>query len=357
MTGGHLYVARVVGSLRGAGIPVEWVETTPFELKHKGPAWLKRLLWLPRRVLENIIVAWKFRNCAADVNVMDHFGSRLLLLHAAWQRWIRKRSIVIVTHHFDRYRSTDRSFGGKIRKWMERFTFLLATNIIASSAFTEKEILSLGIPRNKVVVIQPSFDRNDFEHVEPGGKRQKNALDLLFVGSCVRRKGVHVLLEALALEPRQQIRAHLIGETGKDPAYYDEMLRFIREQALEEHVVFHGRVSQNRLGQFYLEADIFVLPSLWEGFGIVLLEAMYFGLPVIASDVSAIPELVSHEQNGILVPADDPQALANAIRLLVENDELRERLGQEGQRMAASWPSWSDVSRQLLEVALSESTE
>jgi glycosyltransferase involved in cell wall biosynthesis len=96
--------------------------------------------------------------------------------------------------------------------------------------------------------------------------------------------------------------------------------------------------------------DVFVHPSLWEGFGIVLLEAMALDLPIVASDVSAIPEIILNGQTGLLVPPGDPPGLAAAIIRLYRDEELAKALGQAGQLRLARYFSLNEMVRKTIEV-------
>jgi len=116
-------------------------------------------------------------------------------------------------------------------------------------------------------------------------------------------------------------------------------------------------VSNTReLALFYKHADVFILSSIFEGFGIVLLEAMSFGLPIVATKVGAIPELVQDGVQGVLVPPGDSVALARALKELISRPQLRERYGTEGLKTAAELEeiySWKAVGERIWKVLLS----
>ncbi|WP_419948682.1 glycosyltransferase family 4 protein [Candidatus Palauibacter sp.] len=146
--------------------------------------------------------------------------------------------------------------------------------------------------------------------------RDEGSFRLLFVGRLVERKGVHILIRALA-RVRERVAATLtvIGEGPETAA----LRAAAREAGVEASVHFGGRVSESTLADAYRNSDLFVLPAVvdrkgdTEGLGVVLLEALEFGLPVIASDIGGIPDIVKHRQTGLLVPPGDAAALASAI--------------------------------------------
>ena len=119
-------------------------------------------------------------------------------------------------------------------------------------------------------------------------------------------------------------------------------------------VVFHGFIKDKaKLARLFRRADIFVLPSVNEGFPIVLMEAMSFGLPIVATTVAGIPELVKDGETGILVPPRDPQALADAIARSIESPDLREQYSRNAQRHVKEMEqmySWDQVAGRVYAV-------
>ncbi len=172
---------------------------------------------------------------------------------------------------------------------------------------------------------------------------------ILFVGEHERRKGLEFLLEALAI----------LRRSGKDlnlvTVGHGSALAKLRGLALRlgvsDAVEFRGYVTDHddtQLPPIYSETDIFVLPSLREGFGFVLLEAMASGIPIVASDVSAIPEVIGN--SGILVPPRDAKALANALGALIDDPTMRAELGEAGRRRAEAHFTWDRVIPQVVQV-------
>jgi glycogen(starch) synthase len=172
------------------------------------------------------------------------------------------------------------------------------------------------------IVCQPPVDR------ETRARRR-----LLFVGRLERRKGIHVLLEVLPrlLERHPEWQCDLVGDTSvlAEPGVTFES-RFREEHAgasWSERVAFHGAVSDQDVQAFYRDADLFVAPSLYESFGLIYQEAMQYGVPVVGCRVGGVPEVVSHDEEGLLVPAGDAAALEGALDRLMSDDETRRRMG------------------------------
>jgi glycosyltransferase involved in cell wall biosynthesis/GT2 family glycosyltransferase len=156
---------------------------------------------------------------------------------------------------------------------------------------------------------------------------------LLFVGRLERRKGAHVLLAILpALLARfPDWECHLVGDDGVTQSDGATMRQRFHAQYAQEtwyhRVHFHGFVDEATLRNHYRACDLFVAPSLYESYGLIYHEAMQYGKPVVGCVTGGVPEVVTHEQDGLLVPPDNPAALESALAHLMSNPDLRARLG------------------------------
>ena len=178
----------------------------------------------------------------------------------------------------------------------------------------------------------------------PACGRSQESLRLLFVGAMVRRKGLPVLIQAFRRLRRHRLDVELLV-IGDGP----EMGRARGQvpRALRGAVRFHGFVPRPALAGYYSTADIFCAPSLGqESFGMVLLEAMAAGLPVVASDIEGYRDVLAHGVEGMLVPPGDPEALAESLETLLDNRQERIRLGRLGRLKAAGY-GWPRIARRL----------
>ena len=211
--------------------------------------------------------------------------------------------------------------------------------------------------KDRVRVIHNGVDCRRFNPKNDGGPiRAKHGLEqrriILFVGALKRwhrYKGVDILIRAFRhIAARAKDALLLIIGEGELRPYY-EQLRVGLD--LVDRVLFVGDVSDEELPQYYAAADLLVLPSIdrSEGFGLVLLEANASGKPVVASKVGGIPEVVRDGYNGLLVDHLDVDGLAEAVILLLEDDELREKMGRNG-RTWAEEHDWSIATRALEKV-------
>ncbi|MCL4325125.1 MAG: glycosyltransferase family 4 protein [Candidatus Thermoplasmatota archaeon] len=170
---------------------------------------------------------------------------------------------------------------------------------------------------------------------------------VLFVGRLASNKGLDVLLTAFAaIRPKfPEVRLVLVGEDAGAGA---ETISLAKSLGLGESVLMTGFLKDDRLlASAYREAEMLVLPSEYEAFGLVLLEAMAQGRPVIATRVGGMPEVVAEGRNGILVPSRDPTALQAAMERLLSDRELAQRMGAYGQKETVPRYSWEGVVHSL----------
>ena len=192
----------------------------------------------------------------------------------------------------------------------------------------------------------------DTEHFCLTGPRREEFIDgkvnLLFVGRLERRKGLGHLLNACAIVKKNfsDFRLIVVGP-GLVLRYRYEKL--IEDMGLNSNIVFTGFVPSDELPSYYRTADIFCAPATGgESFGIVLLEAMACGKPVIATDIQGYASVVADGEEGLLVPPQDEESLAQALLTLLNDERLRRQMGAKG-RVKAERYSWANVARQVMD--------
>ena len=166
-------------------------------------------------------------------------------------------------------------------------------------------------------------------------------LRLLLVGHWTPRKGI---VDALATVARlgPGVTLDLVGEQDRDPAYAARVRSALGDPGLAGRVRVHGRVSAEALAALFAAADAFLLPSTHEGYGMVLAEALAAGLPIVATRVGAVPEVVRDGQEAILVSPGDVAALAGAVDRLARDPEEQRRRAECARERAVTLPRWSD---------------
>lgn len=213
----------------------------------------------------------------------------------------------------------------------------------------------------KMVIIPPGVDISRFYPIpQDEAKEYIGVLPceqvLLFVGRIEPLKGIDTLIDALAIL-RQQGLEMCLSVIGGDPDAGDQgistemaRLHLIRERAgMEDLVAFLGKRSQDTLPYYYSAVEAVVVPSHYESFGMVALEAMACGTPVVASQVGGLAYLVQDNETGFTVPVDDPVALADKLAILMTDHELRARMGANAAAFAKEY-AWENIASRMLKV-------
>jgi glycosyltransferase involved in cell wall biosynthesis len=169
------------------------------------------------------------------------------------------------------------------------------------------------------------------------------------VGNLIPRKGLHVLLDALASLANQDWLLTVVGGPELDPPYARAIHSRIAALGLAGKIEMLGTLTGEELAAHLRESHLLAVPSSYEGFGIVYLEAMRFGLPVIASAAGGAREIVSHGVNGFLAPPGDTATLSRLLKSLLENRDLLARLSLAALTHAASQPTWEGSAAKVRE--------
>ena len=218
---------------------------------------------------------------------------------------------------------------------------------------------------NRIVVVPPGVDTARFypiskdEAIEFIGSRDKSC-GLLYVGRIEPLKGIDTLLEAMAIMKNGgffDVHPKCLSVIGGDPWASEEELTREMERlqqlcsslGIADMTVFLGKRDQDTLQYYYSAADVVVVPSHYESFGLVALEAMASGTPVVASETGGLAYLVKDGETGYHVPVGNPQALADRLMQILDNDELLARMGAQAAEYAKEF-SWAIIVDQILEM-------
>lgn len=253
-------------------------------------------------------------------------------------------------------------FEGDYRILGEKDVLQAAERVVVSTDAETTALTNLyGVDDKKLKIIPPGVNLGHFYPIAKDEARdfieQKRACMILFVGRIEPLKGIETLIRALAILSKRDdvdqnsICLTIIGgdATATEASMGEEMARLqqLRESlGVESYVNFIGKKSQDDLPYYYAAANIVVVPSKYESFGIVALESMACGTPVIASDVGGLAHLVQDGETGFTVPDNDPDALAEKILLLMKDQELRNRLGKQAAAYARNY-GWARIASQM----------
>ncbi|MBN1145905.1 MAG: glycosyltransferase family 4 protein [Anaerolineales bacterium] len=244
----------------------------------------------------------------------------------AWQNWL--------------YRKVERLYLASV----DAFIFNSQTTRQATAQ------MDINLNARPSVVAYPAGDRLSPQIEEQAilsRTLEPGPLRLVFLGNVIARKGLHTLLEALERLPPGLCRLAVAGSLEMDQDYAQSIRRQVAEQRLGGRVRLCGALPEDELAALLASSHLLVVPSSYEGFGIVYLEGMGFGLPAIATTCGAAHEIITHKQDGYLLPSGNANALAAILAALAHN---RQRLGEMGlaaRRRYLAHPTWEQSARRI----------
>ena len=243
----------------------------------------------------------------------------------------------------------------------------VAERVTANTKVEKEQLVRwYGAGSSRIRIVPPGVDLSIFQPIEQGYAKRMIGVPLhrriiLFAGRIERLKGIDNLFRAVALlrqrRPEWDWASICLSIIGGDPSpegqqQNEEMgrLHALRDElGLHDLVTFLGARDQDTLHYYYAAADFLVMPSHYESFGMVALEAMACGTPVIASDVGGLSQLVKHNQTGLRVKVNDPAALADSMEKLLTDEARRRRIGHSAACYAEDY-SWQKVVDKLLDI-------
>lgn len=307
--------------------------------------------------IENVLAFATQENLHFDL-IHSHYWLSGLVAEKLKQVWTDAPIVQMfhtLGHMKNRIATSDTERSPQNRIDAEAHVIEIADRIVVSTPAEQAQLHWLyGSRSRKEIVIPPGVDLNRF-HLIPKAEAKavvgipQDHKNIMFVGRIEPLKGIDTLLRAIALiSPRfpEIVENVCVGIIGGDPWTDnpdDEMARLqaMREDlGVKDLVTFLGAKDQNTLPYYYAAAEMVVMPSHYESFGMVALEAMATGTPVIASEVGGLAFLVKDGENGFHVPSRDPEALAERIFELLTNSQCRDQLGNTAYKYAQgyAWP-------------------
>ncbi len=221
----------------------------------------------------------------------------------------------------------------------------LVDRIIANTKFMRSKIAALyGVNSDKIVVIPNGINLAEFSECVNKIPLEGNPV-ILTVGYFSRLKGFDILAEAIAQLRLKlpNLKLHVVG------AGYSSYLPMLNKMGIADCVVFHGMVEHSQVCRYFKSADICVIPSRHEGFPITLLEAMSSGIPIIASNIGSLKEIISDGEDGLLFQTENPRSLADSILNLAADSSLRKKISYNALKTARKY-GWQNVANSYLEL-------
>ena len=344
LSGGYLYDRRLVGHLEQ-----QWDRVTIIARPWRDYA---------RHLTDNASAGW-LRRLAGDYDVLLQDE----LVHPSLA-WVNGRlpparpPLVAVVHHL-RGSEARAAWQNKFYRWVERRYLRSVDAFVYNSQTTRRAVeAQIGAPR-PAVVAYPGGDRlrPDVSAAELARRAAEGPLRLLFVGNVIPRKGLHVLLAALP-RLRGVWRLSVVGRLNVDQSYAANMRLLAETAGLSERIGWRGDLSDAELAAEMAAAHVLVVPSSYEGFGIVYLEGMGFGLPAVGTTAGAAAEIIRDGENGYLITPDDAINLAQRLEELAADRALLTRLGVAALETYRHAPTWAETTATirafLLDVAKKE---
>lgn len=222
----------------------------------------------------------------------------------------------------------------------------IADVIVVNSRWMLNEVTTrYKVPPNKIIVIPNGINIEEFS-LYNGSLKLDGEPAIVFVGRVNKIKGIDILIKAVSLlKPRlPNLKLYIIGK-GK----LREFQQLVYNEGLEKNIIFLGPKPRGVLIKYLKSADICVVPSIYESFGIVVLEALAADKPVIASKTGGIPDIIKDGENGILVHPGDPEDLAEAILKLSKDTQLRAKLSQNARKTITKY-DWHNIAKRYVQL-------
>lgn len=270
--------------------------------------------------------------------------------------WLNRRlrpaaryPIVSIVHHL-RSQETRPAWQNRLYRLIERRYLASVDGFVCNSTATLRAVRHLVENNQPAVVAAPAGDRwpGSLSPAQIEARAHlPGPLRLIFVGNLIARKGLHTLLLALSWLPVGAATLTVVGSREVDPAYAAACRRQTEQLGLEERVTFRDSLPDPELAHELSNHQVLAVPSSYEGFGIVYLEAMSFGLPAIATAAGGASEIVSAGENGFLLPPGDTDALAECIHRLNADRALLSIMSLAARRSFESHPTWEQTTTSI----------
>ena len=332
-TGGYVYDRRIVEGLQSRGWPVEVCSLDgsfpwPSDTERAGAAAAMASIPSGVTVLVDGLAG------GAMPTVMEREAARLRL--------------VALVHHPLADETGLSAEEAAALEASERRALAASRHVVVTSRATAERVSELfGVAPERIAVVEPGVDRGPLA----AGSRSAT-LELLCVATITPRKGYGTLVRALAMIPDRPWHLTIIGSLDHHPPTVAQLREALASAGLSRRVSLAGEADAATISTYYQRSDLFVLATEYEGYGMVVAEALAHGLPVISTSVGAIPDLVGSDA-GMLVPVGDSRRLAEALAQALDDPGFRERLWAGASRVRNGLSNWETASKKMADVLTS----
>jgi len=327
-TGGYEYDRRIIAGLRGQGWPIDVHElegTFPYPTEAARKRAADVLAAIPDGTLV-LIDGLAGGSLPAEV---EHEASRLKI-------------VALVHLPLAAEIGLDRETAGLLEV-RERRSLAAAALVVVTGTTTVDALARYGVVRGRIAVVEPGTRPAPLSRGSTGGP-----LQLLSVAAITAGKGHEILVRALEAIPQRDWRLTCAGSVDRDPSTAERLRRQLRASGLQDRVLLTGELDGDALELCYDSADVFVLATLHETYGMAVAEALAHGLPVVSTTTGAIPELVGAPGNGerpagLLVPPGDREAMTAALSMLIGDPRMRAQFAEGARQVRDRLPTWDEA--------------
>lgn len=327
LSGGYLYDRKLVEYLRSYG---DTVEILSLPWRNYAAHFADNLSFkLPRDL---------------DLLIQDELNHPSLILANQGKH---PYPIISLVHHL-RCSELRPQWQNALYRFVEKGYLQSVDGFIFNSITTEKIVNELTGNHKPSIVAYPPTDRfgEPISEEEILRRSQIEPLRILFLGNVIYRKGLHMLLKAVSHQP-SAYQVDVVGSLTSEPVYVKLMQELITQEHLSSFVFLHGPLDKEPLINKLRQAHILIVPSSYEGFGIVYLEGMGFGLPAIGTTAGAAGEVIEHGRTGFLIDPDDSNSLAAHLKSLAEDRGLLTRLALNARQRYLRQPPWEGTAERV----------
>lgn len=223
--------------------------------------------------------------------------------------------------------------------------------VVVTSQMTRRALEAYGVASHRIAVAEPGVERPVRQSFEPKRRTEDGPtpVRMLCVATITPRKGHDLLMDALAPLGTVHWTLRCVGDITRSPATVDALSMRIQAAGWEERVVLTGEIGETELLREFRAADLFVLATRLEGYGMAVAQALAQGLPVVSTRTGAISELVPPEA-GLLVEPNDPAGLSQALSRVLRDADFRQRLADGARAVGAGLPNWSAAAQRLSQI-------
>jgi glycosyltransferase involved in cell wall biosynthesis len=330
-TGGYIYDRQILAGLADLG----W-RTAVQSLDESFPRPTPTALRAARKVLAEL----------PDKSVVVIDGLALAGLGRALDTEAKRLAVVALVHHPLALETGIDAASAKLLENAERDALALVSRVIVTSQWTARALGGYGVPIERIRVVEPGVDRRRSAPRDATHSGSSDMLSLLCVATLTPRKGHAILFDALSDLRDRRWHLRCAGSITRDPETVAALERQLDRLALRARVSLLGDLDADALEREYARADVFVLASYLEGYGMALAEAAARGIPVVSTTAGAIPETVPADA-GVLVPAGDGRALAKALGTLMDDPAARARLATHARAARKTLPTWRGAAQKF----------